>query len=218
MWWEDLVPAAVSGFAMRGYSKPELSISSARVEAVVGCSWCNGDIDLPWPFLIPEGHGASFPQRSSCPSCAMPWGEIELSFERACIDSQLPFLISDNSFTSSSTTQNRCVLTGNAPFVVTSSKQRESTSAMSTRDMTARILLGESMRTHEGWAFCLYSRSRWIRREARAWWRVMLDVASKRSFGLWSSTAGGWMIGCASADVEGGCMISQSSSAAVVCS
>jgi len=38
---------------------------------------------------------------------------------------------------------------------------------MSAREMTARILLGESMRTHEGWAFCFYSRRRWRRQEAR---------------------------------------------------
>ena len=56
----------------------------------------------------------------------------------------------------------------------------------------------------------------WSLHKACAWWRVMLDVALKRSSTLWSSTAGGLMIGCASADFNGGCIISQLSSAAVI--
>ena len=64
----------------------------------------------------------------------------------------------------------------------------------------------------------LYPQRSWSWHEARAWWWVILDVTLKISFGLWSSMAGGLMIGCASADVDGDRMISQLSSAAVVCS
>mmetsp|Transcript_9273 Transcript_9273/g.20104 ORF Transcript_9273/g.20104 Transcript_9273/m.20104 type:complete len:245 (-) Transcript_9273:772-1506(-) len=107
-----------------------------------------------------------------------------MSSARAEVAASMPPSVAINSSPpppTSSTTRNLGVLTPMPPFVVTPARHRDSTAAMSARDMTAKMSSGESTNTHDGRAERLYWRRRRRRRDARAWCRVMPGFDSNRS-------------------------------------